>query len=114
MSRGIGLLLAGLFVAGTLLCGAAALIVSWRTAGRVERLASHPASAASLRLAEPGTKVLLEARLDDDNRVLLHKYEFVAYLRERRPTWDDDGTEEAGDWSLVERATPPLLLQLEG
>jgi len=101
-----------LFIAGTLLCGVVALITSQGAANRVERL--QPIAARDLMSTPPGIEVLIEAHVADDNRVLLDSYGFVAYVREERSVWEDDGSWETGSWSEVERRTPPLLVALSG
>jgi hypothetical protein len=99
-----------LFVVGACLCGLVALITSQRAAGRVEGL--QPIGARALMSTPPGTEVLIEAHVSDDNRVLLEPYGYVAYVREERSVWRDDGSWETGSWSEQARVTPPLLLEL--
>ncbi|MBN1139521.1 MAG: hypothetical protein JXM73_23295 [Anaerolineae bacterium] len=101
-----------LFVVSALLCGLLAFIASNRAANRVEGL--QPISAAALMSSPPGTEVLIEARLSDENPILLEPYRFVAYVREGRSVQDDEGTWETGSWSQQEQVTPPLLLDLAG
>lgn len=112
VSRNVRLVVGVLFVAGTLLCGLLALIVSNRAANRVERL--QPIGAAALVSSPRGTEVLIEAHVSDENPVLLEPYRLVAYVREGRSVWDDEGTWKTGSWSEQERVTPPLLLDLAG
>jgi hypothetical protein len=111
-SRNGRLVVGVLFVASTLLCGLLALIVSNRAANRVEGL--QPVGAAALMSSPPGTEVLIEAHLSDENPVLLEPYRFVVYVREGRSVRDDEGTWETGSWSQQEQVTPPLLLDLTG
>ena len=106
------LVLGVLFVAGALSCGLLTLIISDRAAGRVQRL--RPVGAAALMSSPPGTEVLIEAQLSDENPILFEPYRFVAYVREGRSVWEDEGKWETGSWSELERVTPPLLLDLAG
>ncbi|MBN1661478.1 MAG: hypothetical protein JXA93_24005 [Anaerolineae bacterium] len=110
VSRPARLIIGVLFVVGTCLCGLVALIASHHAADRVEHL--QPISARDLVSTPPGVEVLIEAHVADDNRVLLEPYRFVAYVREGRSVWEDDGSWETGSWSERERVTPPLLLDL--
>jgi hypothetical protein len=49
---------------------------------------------------------LVEGHISSRNAVRSH--DFVAYIRERRAVDEDN----AGSWSVSERVTPPLLLEL--
>lgn len=94
-----------LFACGALLCGLVALYASIKAAGRVRGLT--PVTVIRLEDIQPGTEVLIEARISSRNPVRSH--DFVAYVREWRTVDDDDDT---GSWSVSGRVTPPLLLVL--
>jgi hypothetical protein len=93
-----------LFACGALLCGLVALYSSIRAAGRVR--GHTPVPAVVLEDTRPGEAVLVEGHISSRNAVRSH--DFVAYIREWRAVDEDD----AGSWSVSERVTPPLLLEL--
>jgi hypothetical protein len=100
------------FVGGALLCGLLTLCSSIRAANRVARLT--PATLAELAAGEPGREVLIEGKISGENPIRSTAYGFVAYLRKEREIEDDEGTPSPGSWSVRERVTPPLLLDLSG
>jgi hypothetical protein len=83
------------------------LYTSTSAGRRVENLT--PATAALLEMTQPGEEVLIEGHISDRNPV--HASGFVAYMREERSVNEDNNT---GNWSVRERVTPPLLLELPG
>jgi hypothetical protein len=91
------------------MCGLLIPYTATRDANRVERLTPVPASV--LVDGEPGREVLVEGRVSSQNPA---RYDsFVAYVREEREVdTNDEGTPEPGNWKVVERVTPPLLLEL--
>ncbi|MGC9399614.1 MAG: hypothetical protein ACP5HM_10825 [Anaerolineae bacterium] len=96
-----------LFVGGALLCGMVGLFASGQAGRRVQQLT--PAPIAQLEAMQPGAEVLVEGRISSENTV--QASEFVAYVREERRV-DEEG--DTGSWSVRERVTPPLLLELRG
>lgn len=107
------ILLGGLFVGGALLCGLLTWCSTIRTANRVEGFT--PITRMSL-LGDmtPGKQVLVEGQISQRNPIKLQDHGFVAYLREGRAIVDSKGTPSAGNWSVSERVTPPLLIELSG
>jgi hypothetical protein len=100
-----------LFVCGALLCGLVALYSSIRAANRVGGLT--PVTVAVLQDRPLGEEVLVEGRVSSRNPVRSESTGFVAYVREwREITYDDEGRPDPGNWSVSERVTPPLLLEL--
>ena len=61
-----------------------------------------------------GKQVLIEGQISDRNPIKLQAHGFVAYLREGRAIVDSKGTPSPGNWSVRERVTPPLLIELSG
>lgn len=109
--RGRQTIVAPLFVCGALLCGTVALYSSIRAANRVRGLS--PVTVAALQHARPGEEVLVEGRVSDRNPVLSEPTGFVAYVREwREVTYNGEGRPDPGSWSVGERFTPPLLVEL--
>jgi hypothetical protein len=74
-------------------------------AARAEEL--RPLSAAALDDAAPGREALVEGHISDRNAARFR--ELVAYIREEYRGEDDDGDDR---WSVDERVTPPLLIDL--
>lgn len=107
------ILLGIFFVGGALLCGLLTWCSAGRTANRVEGLA--PVSRISdLGAISTGKPVLIEGRLSERNPIRLEDHGFVAYIREGRAIVDAKGTPSPGNWSVRERVTPPLLIELSG
>ena len=100
------------FVVGALLCGLVTLITNNQAADQVKKL--QPIETAALMSTPPGTEVLIEAHVSDENRVLYEPDGLVAYVLEGRSVWNEEDSWETGSWSELERATPPLLLELSG
>jgi hypothetical protein len=94
-----------LFVGGALLCGMVGLFASSQAGRRVQQLT--PAPIARLEAMQPGEEVLVEGRISSGSAV--QGSGFVAYVREERRV-DEEG--DTGSWSVRERVTPPLLLEL--
>jgi hypothetical protein len=60
-----------------------------------------------------GEEVLVEGHVSSRNPVRSPSTGFVAYVLEwREITYDDEGRPDPGNWSVSERVTPPLLLEL--
>jgi hypothetical protein len=99
------------FVCGSLLCGSLTWYSSNRAASRVERLTPVPVGV--LEDSQPGLEVLVEGRVSSRNPVQYWPHGFVAYIREGREIYTNDkGTRTTGSWTVRERVTPPLLLEL--
>jgi hypothetical protein len=91
------------------MCGLLIPYTATRDANRVERLT--PAPVSILVDGEPGREVLVEGRVSSRNPARYGSY--VAYIREEREiNTNDEGTTTTGSWRVVERVTPPLLLEL--
>lgn len=102
-----------LFVGGVLVCGWLTWCSASRTANRVAELT--PLNRLSALGGVPtGNPVLIEGRVSARNPVKLETQGFVAYLREGRAIVDSKGTPSPGSWSVRERVTPPLLIELSG
>jgi hypothetical protein len=101
-----------LFMGGALLCGLLTLCSSILAAYRVARLT--PVTLAELVVSQPGRQVLVEGQVSSENPLRSTTYGFVAYLREGREIENDEGTPSTGSWSVRERVTPPLLLDVSG
>lgn len=99
-----------LFVCGALLCGLVGFCSSIRAANRVRGLT--PVTAVVLADTRPGQEVLVEGRVSSRNAVRSDSTGFVAYLLEWREITYDEGRPDPGSWSVGERVTPPLLLEL--
>jgi hypothetical protein len=78
-------------------------------AGRLGRLA--PITAPELAASRPGDEVLIEGRISSENPARFRDY--VAYVRETRDVENWEGTPDPGNWSEMERVTPPLWIALE-
>jgi hypothetical protein len=101
-----------IFVCGALLCGGLTWYSSIRAANRVKGL-TPVTTVAALTDSQPGRQVLVEGYVSSHNPVQLESLGFVAYIREGREIHTDDkGTPAPGSWSVRERVTPPLLLEL--
>lgn len=99
------------FVFGALLCGLIGLFASIRAVDKVEKLT--PVAVAVLEDTQPDVEVLIEGRVSSQNPVQDQSTGFVAYLIERREIYyDDQGEPDPGSWSLSQRVTPPLLVEL--
>ncbi|MGC9357871.1 MAG: hypothetical protein ACP5GX_08395 [Anaerolineae bacterium] len=111
------LILSILFIGGALLCGVVGLFASSRAGRRVDNL--KPATVTLLEATQPGEEVLVEGVVlrgsgsvgdrpqPGEDRV--QPEGFVAYVREGRTVYEDGDT---SSWSVEERVTPPLLLEL--
>lgn len=102
-----------LFSGGALVCGALVWISALRTVTRVEDLAPITRVTA-LGDVSTGSPVLLQGRLSARNPIQLDAYGFAAFVCEGRATTDARGTPTAGNWSVRERVTPPVWLDLSG
>ena len=72
-------------------------------------------SPADLLAADPGSRVLIEGRIGEDNPVALPETGFVAYHHlERDINVDDEGWPHPGSWRVTRRVTPPLLIETTG
>jgi hypothetical protein len=94
------------------LCGLVSLYSSIRAANHVARLT--PATLAGLVASQPGQEALVEGQVSRENPLRSTSYGFVAYLRKEREIENDEGTPAPGSWSVRERVTPPLLLDVSG
>lgn len=84
---------------------------SVRAANRVRGLST--VTVAVLEHARLGEEVLVEGHVSSRNPVRSPSTGFVAYVREwRQISYDDEGRPDPGSWSVSERVTPPLLLEL--
>ncbi len=101
------------FAGGALLCGLLALCSSIASVNRVQRL-TPITSVTVLGDVPAGNPILIEGRVSDRNPVNLEAHGFVAYLREGRAVVNARGTPSPGNWSVRERVTPPLWLELSG
>lgn len=98
-----------LFLCGALLCGLTGLWASARAASRVQRLTV--VTKATLGEARPGEDVLVEGHISNWNPA--GPFGLVAYVREGREiAYDEEGRPEPRSWSVEERVTPQLLLEL--
>ncbi|MBM3130221.1 MAG: hypothetical protein FJ009_16550 [Chloroflexi bacterium] len=102
-----------LFVVGALACGGLTWCAANRTAHRVEGLEAITRLAV-LGNTPRGETVLIEGRVSERNPIKLDAHGFIAYLREGRAIVDSKGTSSPGNWSVRERVTPPLLIELSG
>ncbi len=107
------ILLGALFVGGALLCGLLTWCSASRTANRVEGL-SPITRASVLGDMSTGKPVLIEGQISQRSPITLQDHGFVAYLREGRAIVDSKGAPSPGNWSVRERVTPPLLIELSG
>jgi hypothetical protein len=57
---------------------------------------------------------LIEGQISQRSPIKLEAHGFVAYAREGRAIVDSKGTPSPGNWSVRERVTPPLLIELSG
>ncbi|PDV98502.1 hypothetical protein [Candidatus Chloroploca asiatica] len=98
---GVALIIVGVIMATVLAQDARARLA------RANSLA--PVTAAEVRLAGSNRTVLVEGVLSTRNPVLVHN--FVAFTRYEYLGEDDDGSDQ---WDVVERITPPLLIEASG
>lgn len=103
----------GLIVFGAIffVAGLPFVWVGWYLGNEADRLTQLPVfTLAELTQSGPGLAGTLEGRIAERNE--LHFRTFVAYVQERYDgeDCDDDGCEAI--WTVIERRTPPLLLDL--